>query len=279
MATATNPITTTSASQIVEVMRTNRILGVQALVFCRDEGISRSLARTLLDLGIASRFFEKAEAALEAMNLDRFDLVVVDCDDVKGGMALLQLARRTPSNKTATILALVNQQTPMQAAFQVGATLALQKPFSASLLGLILRASQGNVLRERRRTFRQPVEIPVTLSTDRGPDLRATAINLSEDGMALQTHSSLPADCPVRVRFDLPGTRVSVEAEGTIAWTDRTGRMGLRFLNMQQFVRRVLEKWLQTQFEQLLAEQKKETESLLPSRAMATVNRPQPTRV
>ncbi len=279
MSTATNPITTTSASQIVEVMRTNRVLRVQALVLCRDEGISRPLARALFDMGIASRSFEKAESALEALTASRFDLVVVDCDDVDGGMALLRLVRRTPSNKTATVLALVNQRTRMQAAFQSGATLALQKPFSASLLSLILRASQGNILRERRRTFRHPVEIPVSLSVDHGSDVRATAINLSEDGMAIQSQSFLPAEHPVRVRFALPGTRISVEAEGAIAWADRTGRIGIRFLNMQPFVRRILEKWLQTHFEQLLAEQKKETEGLLPRQVPATVNRPLPVRV
>lgn len=279
MSTATDPITTTSSSQIFEMTRTNRILRMQALVLCGDAGISRALARTLFDMGVAPRLFEKAEAALEALNADRFDLVVVDCDDVVGGLAFLQLVRRTSSNRTATVLALVNQRTRMQAAFQVGATLALQKPFSVSLLTMILRASQGNILRERRRTFRHPVEIPVSLSVDHGPDLRATAINLSEDGMALQAHSSLPTNHPIRVRFDLPKTRIPVEAEGTIAWADRTGRIGIRFLDMQQFVRRSLEKWLQAQFEQLLADQKKENESLFPSHLLATVNRPLPVRV
>jgi CheY-like chemotaxis protein len=279
MSTTTNPFTTTSAAQIREVMKTNRILSMQALVLCRDEVISRWLTRALFEMGIVPRFFEEAEVALEALNTNRFDLVVVDCDDIEGGMALLRMVRRTSSNKTATVLALVNQRTNMQAAFQIGATLTLQKPFSAGLLSLILRASQGNILRERRRSFRHPVEIPIWVSVDRGPELRATAINLSEDGMALQTQSPLPVDQPVRVRFSLPGTRVSVEAEGAIAWSDRTGRVGIRFLNMQQFVRPLLEKWLQVQFEQLLADQKKENASAVPSGLLATMNRLLPTQV
>jgi len=279
MSTTANLLTTTSAAQIREVMKTNRILCMQALVLCRDEVISRWLARALFDLGLVPQFFEEAEAALEALSANRFDLVVVDCDDVEGGIALLQMVRRTASNKTATVLALVNQRTNMQAAFQIGATLTLQKPFSASLLGMILRASQGNILRERRRSFRHPVEIPVSLSVDCGPELRATAINLSEDGMALQMQNLLPADQPVRVRFDLPGTRISVEAEGAIAWSDRDGRVGIRFLNMQQFVRRHLEKWLQSQFEQLLADQKRENASPVPSGLLVTMNRPQPAQV
>jgi CheY-like chemotaxis protein len=275
MNTTTNPLTTTSAAQIREVMKTNRILCMQALVLCRDEAICRWLARALFDMGIAPRFVEEAEVALEALSSNRFDLVVVDCDDAEGGFALLQMVRRATSNKTATVLALVNQQTQMQAAFQIGATLALQKPFSASLLGMILRASQGNILRERRRSFRYPVEIPVSLSVDRGPELRATVINLSEDGMAIQAQCPLPVDQPVRVRFDLPTTRILVEAEGTIAWSDRNGRVGIRFLNIQHFVRGLLEKWLRGQFEQLLADQKRENASPVPSGLLVTTNRPQ----
>lgn len=256
MTTATNPMTTTSSAKLFEAMKANRILRMQALVLCSDEGISRSLTRTLLDMGVAPRLCGKAEAAREALNDNRFDLVVVDCDDVDGGMALLQLVRQTPANKTATILALVNQRTGMQVAFQMGATMALQKPFSASLLGLVLRASQGNILRERRRGFCHPVEIPVSLSVEHGPDVRATAINLSEDGMTLQARAPLPAYHLVRARFDLPETKISVEAKGTIVWADPSGGVGIRFLNMKQCVRQILEKWLQAQFEQSLAEQK-----------------------
>ena len=279
MSTTTNHLTTTSAAQIREVMKTNRILCMQSLVLCRDEVTCRWLTRAMFDLGIAPQFFEEAEVALEALSVDRFDLVVVDCDDVEGGMAFLQMVRRTPSNKAATVLALVNQRTNMQAAFQIAATLTLQKPFSASLLGMILRASQGNILRERRRNFRYPVEIPASLSVDRGPELRATIVNLSEGGMAIQAHSQLPANQPVRVRFDLPGTRISVETEGAIAWSDRSSSAGIQFLNVQQMVRRLLEKWLQSQFEQLLADQKKENASAVPSGLLGTMNRLLPAQV
>jgi len=279
MSAMTNPMTTTSAAQIREVMKTNRILCMQSLVLCRDEVTCRWLTRAMFDLGIAPQFFEEAEVALEALSVDRFDLVVVDCDDVEGGMAFLQMVRRTPSNKAATVLALVNQRTNMQAAFQIAATLTLQKPFSASLLGMILRASQGNILRERRRNFRYPVEIPASLSVDRGPELRATIVNLSEGGMAIQAHSQLPANQPVRVRFDLPGTRISVETEGAIAWSDRSSSAGIQFLNVQQMVRRLLEKWLQSQFEQLLADQKKENASAVPSGLLGTMNRLLPAQV
>ena len=66
-----------------------------------------------------------------------------------------------------------------------------------------------------------------------------------------------------------------MKAEGAVAWSDRTGRVGIRFLNMKQCVRQILEKWLQTQFEQLLTKQKA-NESLVPSRPLATANRPLP---
>ena len=87
MSTATNDMATTSAAQILQVMKNNRILCMQALVLCKDGMISRWLARDLFDMGIAPQFFDEAEAALEVLNHNRFDLVVVDCDGVEEGMA------------------------------------------------------------------------------------------------------------------------------------------------------------------------------------------------
>ena len=197
------------------------------------------------------------------MSRRKFDLVVVDCDDAKGGVEFLQAIRRTRSHEMATILAIVNQQTTLPEAFQMGATLALEKPFSANLLNLIFRASLGNMLRERRRTLRHPVEIPVSLSIDQGRDLCATAINLSENGMAIQAPFPLPPNQRVRVRFVLPNTKISIEAEAVIAWSERHGRAGIRFLSVQQFVRRHFESWLRSQFEQMTqALQKEDTGQL-----------------
>jgi len=146
MNTATGSRTAPRASQIFEVMKTNHLLGLRALVVCHDRELVRSLARHLFALGIAPWLITKTEVALAALNASRFDLVVLDCDDVHESWALLRRVRQTESNKAATVLALVNHRTSMQTALKLGATLALQKPFSAHLLSLVLGASQGNIL-------------------------------------------------------------------------------------------------------------------------------------
>ena len=264
-----------TGAQAANVVLTNRALGLQALVLCRDSQITRPLLQVLFELGIAPKLYHEAAEALEVIHRRRFDLVIVDCDDTKGGVEFLQSVRRIPSHGMATILAIVNHQTSLLEAFKMGATLALGKPFSGNLLNLIFRASLGNMLRERRRAFRHPVEIPVVIHIDHGQDLRATVINLSEDGMAVQAPFPLPHNQSVRVRFVLPATKISIDAEAVIAWSERHGRSGIRFLNVQHFVRRHFESWLRDQFDQMTQVLQKQDASLM-AREVLAGSRPLP---
>src|SRR5512134_2055169 len=60
----------------------------------------------------------------------------------------------------------------------------------------------------------------------------ALTLNLSKGGLAIRTMSPLQAGSKVRVRFRLPGSRRDIEAEATIAWTDRRVGMGLQFTKL-----------------------------------------------
>jgi uncharacterized protein (TIGR02266 family) len=57
----------------------------------------------------------------------------------------------------------------------------------------------------------------------------ALTLNLSKGGVAIRTMSPLPQNAKVRVRFRLPGSRMDIEAESRIAWSDRRVGMGLQF--------------------------------------------------
>lgn len=240
-----------TGADATDVVLTNRALGLQSLILCRDAQVNRSLFRVLYELGIATKIYPETGEALDALSRRKFDLLVVDCDAVAGGIEFLQAIRSTSSHAMATILAIVDQERTLAGAFRMGATLALAKPFSPNLLNLILRASMGNVLCERRRTFRHPVEIPVLLRFAQGQESRATVINLSEGGMAIHAPVPVPPQQAVRVSFLLPDTNIVMEAEGMIAWSEGHGRAGIRFLNVQPLVRRHFEHWLHQQFEQM----------------------------
>src|SRR6059058_5745065 len=57
----------------------------------------------------------------------------------------------------------------------------------------------------------------------------ALTLNLSKGGVAIRTMSPLQQNAKVRVRFRLPGSRLDVEADSRVAWSDRRVGMGLQF--------------------------------------------------
>ena len=57
----------------------------------------------------------------------------------------------------------------------------------------------------------------------------ALTLNLSKGGVAIRTMSPLQQGSKVRVRFRLPGSKLDIEAESRVAWSDRRMGMGLQF--------------------------------------------------
>jgi len=57
----------------------------------------------------------------------------------------------------------------------------------------------------------------------------ALTLNLSKGGLAIRTMSPLEQHAKVRVRFRLPGSKVDVEADSRVGWSDRRVGMGLQF--------------------------------------------------
>jgi hypothetical protein len=152
--------------------------------------------------------------------------------------------RSTPSNKSSVTFAIVNgKKTTTQQAFGMGVNFVLHKPLSVLNASRCFNAALGFMLRERRRYFRHPVKMPVTLVIE-DKQLKATATDLSEGGMAIFTHQALPKNATPRLQFTLPELNRSFELETEIAWADLQGRVGLRFIKVPESSLKLLEEWL-----------------------------------
>src|SRR5207302_10137957 len=88
--------------------------------------------------------------------------------------------------------------------------------------------------RERRSYFRHPVEMKVVIVFSHGKEMKTTINNLSEGGMAIQFPGEMPKDMISKIQFTLPGTNTSLELKAEVAWADKAGRAGLRFLDVPQ---------------------------------------------
>ena len=222
---------------------------LESLLLSRDPEVIRVLRPTLEKLAIDVEVCRGARSGNEILSAEKFDAVIVDCDDLQGGLDVLEGLRKGTSNKNSVTFAILNGNTTTQKAFQLGANFVLQKPISPLNAMRCLTAAVGFMARERRRYFRHPVEMPVTVVFGEGQELKATATNLSDGGMAIFFRGKLPKGGVSRVVFKLPGTATPLQPKAQMAWVDGAGRAGLRFSDMPKDSRDQLDGWLSEQFE------------------------------
>ncbi|HVI07930.1 MAG TPA: response regulator [Candidatus Binatia bacterium] len=225
-------------------------MNLESLLLSSDPDVVSILGTTLDKLSIDVQVCREAKAGSEILISEKFDAVIVDCDDLSGGMALLEGLRVTPSNKSSVAFAVLNgKKTTTQQAFGMGANFVMQKPITMMNAMRCFNAALNFMLKERRRYFRQPLNVPVKVTVGEN-HFQATATNISEGGIALLLQHALPKDGSPRLQLTLPGSRQVLEFESQVAWTDMKGYAGMRFINVPQSSQERLEQWLSQQLEQ-----------------------------
>jgi CheY-like chemotaxis protein len=218
---------------------------LESLLLTQDVETVRILRPTLEKLSIEVKVCQEAKQASEILISEKFDAIIIDCDDLPGGLAALQGLRNTPSNKNSVTFAVLNgRKTTTQEAFGMGVNFVLQKPVSTLNASRCFNAALSFMERERRRYYRHPIKMRVKIVFDDNKEIVATTTNISEGGLAVIVHQALPKDASPRLQFTLPGTNTAFDVEAVVAWADIKGHVGLRFLHLPQSSQAGLEKWL-----------------------------------
>src|SRR5712671_5255002 len=224
-------------------------MNLDSLLLSRDINLLGVIRPTLEHLAIDVEICQEARAATEILLAEKFDAVIVDCDDLAGGLEVLQGLRATPSNKNSVTFAILNgKSTTTQEAFGMGANFVLQKPISALNALRCFHAALNFMVKERRRYFRQPLKMAVIVVLD-DKEIKASSTNISEGGIALILREALPKGATPQLRFVLPEINLSMNVEAEVAWADIKGRVGCRFHNVPKSSQQLLEKWLDDQME------------------------------
>ena len=87
-----------------------------------------------------------------------------------------------------------------QAAKSEATNFVMERPLSPSAVERMLKAAYGMIVRERRRYFRCPVEIPAEILKN-GAEVRCQTMNISEGGLAVATTVPLKPGERVGVQF------------------------------------------------------------------------------
>jgi putative methionine-R-sulfoxide reductase with GAF domain len=100
----------------------------------------------------------------------------------------------------------------------------------------------GDVFPERRLCRRYRVHAPSFASFDGVTG--GMILDLSEQGMSMQTANSLTPFRRMKLHLNLPEPIANIETTGYIAWADAFGRAGVRFSELPEEPRRRLQQWL-----------------------------------
>jgi DNA-binding response OmpR family regulator len=216
--------------------------GLQSLLLCSDDTVVRVLRRVLTDLEIGVEHCTDLDAAVQKLTRQRFEAVIVDCTTQEIAAKILKGTHSAPANKRAIAVAIIDGQSALKSAFELGAHFVLFKPISLERTKASFRSVRALMKRERRRHTRIPVELSVKLQME-GPSrtIQVLTADLSENGVAIKSQSKLPPS--FRVRFALPGASSDIDCRGEVAWQGND-LQGIRFCDLREDDNARLKSWI-----------------------------------
>jgi c-di-GMP-binding flagellar brake protein YcgR len=220
-------------------------MDLRALVVCPDQDSASLLALILSEMGMAAEHTPLISRGLELLDSRHFDAIVLDYRADQSSEEFLARLRQSAKNRASMLIAIVDSEFNARPVFGLGANFVLYRPLSSDRTRISLRAARGLLRRERRRAPRKPVSAVANVAYPGAPELSAVLTDLSDGGTLIHTANRIPPACKVYFEFTLPDQKQLIRLSGEVAWQDASGRIGIRFLDVPQSSRRLMQTWLQ----------------------------------
>jgi c-di-GMP-binding flagellar brake protein YcgR len=220
-------------------------MDLRALVVCPDQDSATLLTLILSELGIAAEHTPSISRGSELIDSQRFDAIILDYRADQRSDEFFARWRQSAKNRASLLIAIVDGNFNARPVFGLGANFVLYRPLSSERTRISLRAARGLLRRERRRAPRASLSSTANVAYPGAPELNAVLTDLSDGGTSIQSDKRLPPECKVYFEFALPGQEQLVRLSGEVAWQDASGRTGIRFLDVPQSSRRLMQTWLQ----------------------------------
>jgi len=217
---------------------------LSTLLVCADEAAVDVLRRVMEELGIKVELCAEPARAAVRLAQERFDLIVLDCKKQKDTIGLLLGSRSSRLNDSTLAVVVVQGQENIRELFSLGVNFVVYKPIAYERALSSLRAAQTLLYRDKRRKARAMVHTQATVDYAGGEQVRATLVDMAEDGMAVTFGKKLPPTSKVYFQFQLPGQKATVRLSGQVVWQDWNGRAGVQFVDVPQTSRRIMSEWL-----------------------------------
>src|ERR1700704_1311271 len=219
-------------------------MDLRVLVVCPDQDSANLLTTVLAEMEISAEQASSISRGMERMHEESFDAVILDYRADESWEEFLSKLRQTSTSRKTLLIAILDSDYSARPVFGLGANFVLYRPLSLERTRLSLRAARSLMRRERRRAPRIPVNSPTSVAYPGAEDASATIVDLSDGGTSVRSGNSLPPVGKVYFQFALPGQQETVRLSGEVTWQDASGRTGIRFADVPQASRRLMQAWL-----------------------------------
>jgi len=118
-------------------------MATRAFLLCGDEKAVQAVTQILDELEVSFEHSSEPAFSLKRLATQRFDLLIVDCDNAQNATQVFNSARASNLNKTSIAIAIVEGKAGVPNAFRLGASLVLTKPVSLEQARNTLRTGIG----------------------------------------------------------------------------------------------------------------------------------------
>ncbi len=220
---------------------------LSSMVVSRDWQEVSVLECILGGLHIDVAIEDQPQRALARLNKTKVDALIVDCD-LMGTTQFLREMQRDQRGINPVPLVIMGGSHSRNNLDATGALFAFQKPISVEQAVRTLSAARNMILDGRLRYHRAGLEVPVSLSCSRREQVEAHLVNISQGGLQIYTDDPVEVTKTMRVSFELPGTKCGVKAQAEVAWQDKKGNIGIKFVKLAPRLQRTLQLWLAQQY-------------------------------
>jgi c-di-GMP-binding flagellar brake protein YcgR len=218
---------------------------LQTLLVSKDDQAAETLLQALAQFGVAVERLSAADVAQARLTDEHYDQVIIDFDDHAVACQLLQMCREAgPDRDPSVTVALVRDSAQIREILGEGTHFILRKPITLEQALATLRASTALLKRERRQSFRVPVQAPISIHPDDSHMLEGILLDVSNGGMDVLAANPLATGALVHFCFELPDGVLKIEGDAEVAWGNSNGQTGLRFLDIDPIMRDQLSQWL-----------------------------------
>jgi CheY-like chemotaxis protein len=219
-------------------------MSFRALLVSEDNQAVEALTPVLSNFGLNVHRCSYSQA-LSFVTDQKFHAVVVDFDDPHNAALIFENLSDARFHSRALTVALLTDKTKVRNAFGIGANFVLYKPIDEEQAEGTLRATASLIRNERRGSFRVPVQVPVTLTSNSGEEsIDGILLDLSEEGMDVLASRPLYCSAVLSARFMLPDLLSDLELPGEVVWANPNGESGICFADVPENARATLRTWL-----------------------------------